>query len=82
MRLNDEIYLGQLALSVKADLPEVRGGAQRAEGISERNMTKMTIKVHAQGLAQGTYEADWRKVPGTNEKITFYGKVPFHRRPE
>ena len=37
---------------------EVRGGAQRAEGMSERDMSKMTIKVHAQGSTQGTDAAD------------------------
>ena len=58
MRLIAKRYPCRLTLSVKADLPEVRGGAQRAEGMSERDMSKMTIKVHAQGSTQGTDAAD------------------------
>ena len=37
---------------------EVRGGAQRAEGMSSRYKSKLAEKVHEQGSAAGTYEAD------------------------
>ncbi len=58
MRLTDKKYLCQVTLSVNADLPEVRGGAQRAEGMSSRYKSKLAEKVHEQGSAAGTYEAD------------------------